>query len=113
MSRQTPRHRSHDPRDESRRPANIPGCPQRMRRLGGVVHRGFGGSARMGDVQRDVEIREESIRLGQLLKLADLVDNGAEVKPLLMKGMVFVNGEMEIRRGRTLCLLYTSPSPRD
>ena len=56
----------------------------------------------MGDVQRDVEIREESIRLGQLLKLADLVDNGAEVKPLLMKGMVFVNGEMEIRRGRTL-----------
>jgi len=49
-----------------------------------------------------VEIREESIRLGQLLKLADLVDNGAEVKPLLMKGMVFVNGEMEIRRGRTL-----------
>ena len=51
---------------------------------------------------RDVEIREESIRLGQLLKLADLVDNGAEVKPLLMKGMIFVNGEMEIRRGRTL-----------
>jgi len=56
----------------------------------------------MGDVQRDVEIREESIRLGQLLKLADLVDSGAEVKSLLMKGMVFVNGEMEIRRGRTL-----------
>lgn len=54
------------------------------------------------DDPRDVEIREESIRLGQLLKLADLVDNGAEVKPLLMKGMVFVNGEMEIRRGRTL-----------
>jgi len=55
-----------------------------------------------GGVQRDVEIREESIRLGQLLKLADLVDNGAEVKPLLMRGMVFVNGEMETRRGRTL-----------
>ena len=51
---------------------------------------------------RDVEIREKSIRLGQLLKLADLVDNGAEVKPLLMRGMVFVNGEMEIRRGRQL-----------
>jgi len=49
-----------------------------------------------------VEIREESIRLGQLLPVVDLVDNGAEVKPLLMKGMVFVNGEMEIRRGRTL-----------
>ena len=49
-----------------------------------------------------MEIREESIRLGQLLKLADLVDNGAEVKPLLMQGMVFVNGEMETRRGRQL-----------
>ena len=55
-----------------------------------------------GGVQRDVEIREESIRLGQLLKLADLVDNGAEVKPLLMKGIIFVNREMETRRGRTL-----------
>lgn len=67
------------------------GCPQRIWRVG-----------ENGDVKRDVEIREESIRLGQLLKLADLVDNGAEVKPLLMRGMVFVNGEMEIRRGRTL-----------
>jgi len=51
---------------------------------------------------RDVEIREQSIRLGQFLKLADLVDNGADAKPLLMQGMVFVNGEMETRRGRQL-----------
>ncbi len=51
---------------------------------------------------RDVEIREESIRLGQFLKLADLVDNGADAKPLLMQGLVFVNGEMETRRGRQL-----------
>ena len=51
---------------------------------------------------RDVEIREESIRLGQFLKLADLVDNGADAKPLLMRGMVAVNGEMETRRGRQL-----------
>jgi ribosome-associated protein len=55
-----------------------------------------------GGVQRDVEIREESIRLGQLLKLADLVDNGAEAKTLLMQGSVFVNGEVETRRGRQL-----------
>jgi ribosome-associated protein len=51
---------------------------------------------------REVEIREESIRLGQFLKLADLVDNGADAKPLLMQGLVFVNGEMETRRGRQL-----------
>jgi len=51
---------------------------------------------------RDVEIRGESIRLGQLLKLADAVDNGAEVKPLLVEGTVLVNGKTEARRGRQL-----------
>ena len=51
---------------------------------------------------RDVEIRDESIRLGQFLKLADLIDNGADAKPLLMQGLVSVNGEMETRRGRQL-----------
>jgi ribosome-associated protein len=51
---------------------------------------------------RDVEVREGSIRLGQFLKLADLVDNGADAKPLLMQGLVLVNGEVETRRGRQL-----------
>jgi ribosome-associated protein len=51
---------------------------------------------------RDVAIRDESIRLGQFLKLADLVDLGADAKPLLMKGLVLVNGEVETRRGRRL-----------
>ena len=51
---------------------------------------------------RDVEIRDESIRLGQFLKLADLVDVGGEVKPLLSQGAVLVNGETETRRGRQL-----------
>ncbi len=51
---------------------------------------------------REVEIRDQSIRLGQVLKLADLVDNGAEVKPLLAQGVVLVNGEVETRRGRQL-----------
>jgi ribosome-associated protein len=51
---------------------------------------------------REVEIREDSIRLGQFLKLADLIDNGADAKPLLMQGLVFVKGEMETRRGRQL-----------
>lgn len=51
---------------------------------------------------RDVPIRDESIRLGQFLKLADLIDNGADAKPLLMQGDVLVNGEVETRRGRQL-----------
>jgi ribosome-associated protein len=51
---------------------------------------------------RDVPIREEAIRLGQFLKLADLVDNGADVKPLMIRGEVTVNGEVETRRGRRL-----------
>jgi ribosome-associated protein len=51
---------------------------------------------------REVPIRDDSIRLGQFLKLADLIDNGADAKPLLMRGLVVVNGEVETRRGRQL-----------
>lgn len=51
---------------------------------------------------RDVEIRGDTIRLQQLLKLAGTVDAGAEVKALLAEGTVLVNGEPETRRGRQL-----------
>ena len=51
---------------------------------------------------REVEIRDEMIRLGQFLKLADLVDTGADAKPLIADGLVEVNGEVETRRGRQL-----------
>lgn len=50
----------------------------------------------------DVEIRDESIRLGQLLKLAGLVEHGAEAKNLIQSGYVSVNDEVESRRGRQL-----------
>jgi ribosome-associated protein len=50
----------------------------------------------------DVTIRDSSIRLGQLLKLAGLVGTGAEVKDALIAGAVTVNGEHEDRRGRQL-----------
>ena len=55
----------------------------------------------MGDV-RDVDIAGDGIRLGQLLKLADVVEVGADVKELLAEGRVQVNGEVETRRGRQL-----------
>jgi ribosome-associated protein len=51
---------------------------------------------------RDVPIRGEMIRLGQLLKLADVVDGGGEVKDFLAEVDVTVNGEPEDRRGRQL-----------
>ena len=51
---------------------------------------------------RDVPIRDETIRLGQFLKLADLVDAGSDAKPLMIQGLVSVNGETETRRGRQL-----------
>ena len=50
----------------------------------------------------DVPIRDESIRLGQFLKLANLVETGAEAKPVIADGAVLVNGEVETRRGRQL-----------
>jgi ribosome-associated protein len=50
----------------------------------------------------DVPIREESIRLGQFLKLADLVEVGSDAKELISAGEVLVNGEPETRRGRQL-----------
>lgn len=49
-----------------------------------------------------VEIRGETIRLGQLLKLAGVVDSGSEVKALLATESASVNGEPESRRGRQL-----------
>ncbi|HEU4568565.1 MAG TPA: RNA-binding S4 domain-containing protein [Marmoricola sp.] len=49
-----------------------------------------------------VPIRDESIRLGQFLKLANLVDSGSDAKALLAEGVVRVNGEVEARRGRQL-----------
>jgi ribosome-associated protein len=42
------------------------------------------------------------IRLGQLLKLAAVIDSGAEVKTFLQAEPVWVNGEREARRGRQL-----------
>jgi ribosome-associated protein len=47
-------------------------------------------------------VRDDGIRLGQLLKLADLAESGTDAKALLLEGLVQVNGEVETRRGRQL-----------
>ena len=51
---------------------------------------------------RQIQIQGETIRLGQLLKLAAIVDSGSEVKALLATAPARVNGEPETRRGRQL-----------
>ena len=50
----------------------------------------------------DVQIEEDSIKLGQFLKLANLIESGGEAKQVLAGGIVRVNGEVETRRGRQL-----------
>ncbi len=50
----------------------------------------------------DVSIAEDPIRLGQLLKLADLAESGSAAKDLLDEGAVSVNGQIEQRRGRQI-----------
>ena len=56
----------------------------------------------MSKQARDVPIRDDSIRLGQFLKLADLIDTGADAKAAIADGLVQVNGTVETRRGRQL-----------
>ncbi len=50
----------------------------------------------------NVAIEDSSIKLGQFLKLANLVESGSDAKALLAAGMVRVNGQPETRRGRQL-----------
>jgi ribosome-associated protein len=50
----------------------------------------------------EIPIRDSMIRLGQLLKLASLVEDGVEAAELIKNGLVKVNGEIDERRGRQL-----------
>jgi ribosome-associated protein len=51
---------------------------------------------------REVPIRSETIRLGQLLKLVGAIDSGSQAKAFLAVSGVLVNEEHEVRRGRQL-----------
>ena len=48
----------------------------------------------------EIKIRDEFIKLGQLLKLASLEEDGVEAKYVITDGLVKVNGEVDVRRGR-------------
>ena len=47
-------------------------------------------------------IKEEYIKLGQLIKAVGWVDNGGMAKDVIQSGYVFVNGEVEIQRGKKI-----------
>ena len=53
-------------------------------------------------MEREIPIRGEMIRLGQLLKVAGLIDAGGEAAAYLDSHRLLVNGEPEGRRGRQL-----------
>jgi ribosome-associated protein len=45
---------------------------------------------------------DEYIKLDQFLKLAQITMTGGEAKAMILEGLVKVNGEVELRRGRKL-----------
>lgn len=47
-------------------------------------------------------LNSEFIKLDQLLKATDIVSTGGEAKMLIMDGYIFVNGDVETRRGRKI-----------
>ncbi|GAC1378673.1 MAG: RNA-binding S4 domain-containing protein [Pseudarthrobacter sp.] len=50
----------------------------------------------------EIPIRDSMIRLGQFLKLANVVEDGVEAAEVIKSGLVKVNGEIDERRGRQL-----------
>ncbi len=52
--------------------------------------------------EKNVTIDRYPIKLGQFLKLAQVVQDGLEAKFMILNGEVKVNGEVETRRGKQL-----------
>ena len=49
-----------------------------------------------------IKLRDEYIKLGQALKAAGLVESGVDAKFAIQDGLVHVNGEVEVQRGKKL-----------
>jgi ribosome-associated protein len=49
-----------------------------------------------------IQISDDYIKLGQAMKLANMVSSGIEAKIVIQEGEVLVNGEVDTRRGRKL-----------
>ena len=51
---------------------------------------------------KKIKIKDEYITLGQFLKFAGCVSNGLDAKMVIKDGLVLVNDEVEVRRGKKL-----------
>lgn len=49
-----------------------------------------------------IKIRDEFIKLGQVLKAAGMVESGVDAKIVIQNGEVKVNGQVETQRGKKL-----------
>lgn len=49
-----------------------------------------------------LKLREEYIKLGQALKAVNFVESGVEAKQVISEGLVKVNGNVELQRGKKL-----------
>ena len=49
-----------------------------------------------------VNIKPPFIKLGQFLKLVDIIQSGGEEKIFLSQNEVYINNELDVRRGRKL-----------
>lgn len=50
----------------------------------------------------EIKIRDEYIKLGQVLKAAGMVGSGVDAKMVIQDGLVLVNGIVETQRGKKL-----------
>ena len=51
---------------------------------------------------KEIKIDSEFITLGQFLKFADVISTGGEAKTFLSQNDVYINDELDVRRGRKL-----------
>ena len=49
-----------------------------------------------------IKLRDDYIKLGQALKASGLVESGVDAKFVIQDGMVKVNGQIEVQRGKKL-----------
>lgn len=50
----------------------------------------------------NIKINTEFIKLNQLLKWANVVESGAAANHMIVEGLVKVNGEVELQKGKKI-----------
>jgi ribosome-associated protein len=58
--------------------------------------------AQNGEIMETIKLKGEYIKLGQALKAAGLVGSGVDAKYIIEDGLVSVNGQIEMQRGKKL-----------